>query len=84
MLARGLMSFKDYNIQANFRGGLDTIASPKRNLAQKANNKKGKRLEQVATSKVIDYPLPKNSRCVVEFNFEKGAPSLKITVLNNE
>ena len=41
-------------------------------------------LEQVVMLRITDRPLPRNARRAVEFNFEKGTPSLKIKVLNNE
>ena len=83
------MSFKDYKYLGQFQGRIGHYSHPKKesnypNLVQKANNKKGIKLEQAATPKVTDHPLPENSRHVVEFSFEKRTPSLKITMLNNE
>ena len=71
-----LLSFKDYKYLGQFQGRIGHYSHPKKesnypNLVQKANNKKGIKLEQAATPKVTDHPLPNNSRFVVEFNFEK-------------
>ena len=54
---------------------------------KKASNyykKKIEQFKQAAVPKVIDHPFLRESKKAVEFHFEKGSPSLKITVLDRE
>ena len=53
-------------------------------MDSRVDNRKGKEPKQAIFPKITDYALPKSSKCVVKYNFERGTPSLKIIVLNNE
>ena len=67
---------------------MDTIVSPKRNIATLIQPGKliirGKKPEQAAAPKITNHPSLEESKHAIELHFEKGTPSLKITVLDNE
>lgn len=72
-----------------FQNRIRYHAQPKKesnppNLVQKIDNRKGKEPEQIVVPKIIDHALPRSFKRAAEFDFEKGTPSLKITVLSNE
>ena len=75
ILARGLVSSKDYNIQASFWGGLDTIASPKRSLVtlvQPRKLLKAKSMNKLQYLKLHITPCQKSLNVLRSFSLRKG------------